>query len=140
MPTLKTVSSRKAKRRDRLARWVITLGGVTVIASVAAILAMIASVTVPLFRQARAEAVCTCRLPDRIAVKDVLGLGIEMDVGGRDATALVWTAGGTVALIDPRTGQLRGEEQYRLPRPQGTVPFSRRRRRFTWRRPSSREN
>ena len=43
----KTASSRKAKRRDRLARWVITLGGVMVIASVAAILAMIAGVTVP---------------------------------------------------------------------------------------------
>ena len=140
MPTLKTVSSRKAKRRDRLARWVITLGGVMVIASVAAILVMIASVTVPLFRPARAEAVYTCRLPDRIAVKDVLGLGIEVDVGERDATALVWTAGGTVAVIDPRTGQLRGEERVLAFRdPRGTVPFSRRRRRFTWRRPSSRE-
>ena len=63
MPTLKTASTRRAKRRDKLARWVITLGGVTVIASVVAILALIVGVTVPLFRTPRANVVCTCRFP-----------------------------------------------------------------------------
>ena len=94
-----------------------------VIASVAAILVMIASVTVPLFRPARAEAVYTCRLPDRIAVKDVLGLGIEVDVGERDATALVWTAGGTVAVIDLEPASCAEKSEYRLPRPRGQSRF-----------------
>jgi len=49
MPQLKTASTRRAKRRDTLARWVITLGGVTVIASVIAILALIVGVTVRCF-------------------------------------------------------------------------------------------
>ena len=65
MPKLKTASTRRAKRRDKLARWVITLGGVTVIASVIAILALIVGVTVPLFRAPQANVVCTCRLPGR---------------------------------------------------------------------------
>ncbi len=63
MPKLKTASTRRAKRHDKLARWVITLGGVTVIASVIAILALIVGVTVPLFQSPQANVVCTCRLP-----------------------------------------------------------------------------
>ena len=53
----------EAKRRDKIARWVITLGGVTVIASVIAILALIVGITLPLFRVPRAIAIATCRLP-----------------------------------------------------------------------------
>ncbi len=62
MPKLKTASTRRAKRRDRVARWVITLGGVTVIASVIAILALIVGVTLPLFQPPRANVACTCSL------------------------------------------------------------------------------
>ena len=82
MPTLKTASTRKAKRRDKLARWVITLGGITVIASVIAILALIVGVTVPLFRAPRADVAATCRLPSPFR----RGAGGE-GVDGKDSTA-----------------------------------------------------
>jgi phosphate transport system permease protein len=68
MTTLKTVSTRKAKRRDKLARWVITLGGIAVIVSVIAILALIVGVTFPLFRSPRAEQICSCDLRSPLAV------------------------------------------------------------------------
>jgi phosphate transport system permease protein len=68
MTTLKTVSTRKAKRRDKLARWVITLGGIAVIVSVIAILALIVGVTFPLFRSPRAEEICSCDLRSPPAV------------------------------------------------------------------------
>jgi len=64
MPKLKTVSTRRAKRRDTIARWVITLGGITVIGSVVAILALIVGVAIPLFRTPQTTVVATCRLPD----------------------------------------------------------------------------
>lgn len=108
MPTLKKVSSRRARRHDRLARWVITLGGITVIASVIAILAMIAGVTLPLFRAPRAEVVCTSRLPDALRTEDILGCGIDLAINGSSVTGFLWTAGGSVALVDLRTGEVRG--------------------------------
>ena len=49
MPRL-TASRCASQRRDRIARWVIMLGGIAVIASVIAILLLIVGVTLPLFR------------------------------------------------------------------------------------------
>ena len=99
MPTLKTASTRRAKRRDKLARWVITLGGVTVIASVIAILALIVGVTVPLFRTPRANVVCVCPLPaarrrhaPSRRPKRVCGLGIDWSMRRQPSvTGFVWT-------------------------------------------------
>jgi phosphate transport system permease protein len=107
---LKTVSSRRAWRRDKLARWVITLGGVTVIASVVAILALIVGVTVPLFRPPRAEAVGTCRVPKILAGQDVVGCGVDLDMDGTTATGFLWTRSGTVVLVNLRTGEVRGQK------------------------------
>ena len=111
MPTPTTLPSRRAQRRDKLARWLITLGGVTVIASVVAILALIVGVTVPLFRAPRAEVVCTSRLPNTLPGEDVLALGIDMGMSEADVTAFLWTTGGAVAFVDVRTGKLLGQER-----------------------------
>ena len=111
MPTPATLPSRRAQRRDKLARWLITLGGLTVIASVVAILALIVGVTIPLFRAPRAEVVCTSRLPKTLPDQDVLALGIDMGMTEADVTALVWTSSGAVAFVDVRTGKLLGQER-----------------------------
>ena len=118
--TLKTVSSRKAWRRDKLARWVITLGGVTVIASVVAIVALIVGVTVPLFRPPRATLVGNSRLPKSLASNDVLCCGIDLGIAGDDATGLVWTKGGQLVVMDLCTGEVRGQQPLAPPGKTGT--------------------
>jgi phosphate transport system permease protein len=115
MPALKTASTRRAKRRDRLARWVITLGGVAVIASVVAILAMIAGVTLPMFRSPRASLVDACPIPKSLPVSKVLRLGIDMDLNGIDLTGFVWLSNGTVAWVDLPTGRLVGRQRLDAP-------------------------
>ena len=78
---------RKVKRHDRIARWVITLAGITIIASVVAILLLIVSVTLPLFRGARAEILTETPLPAGLSEKDVLSLGVDfVELGRAPAT------------------------------------------------------
>jgi phosphate transport system permease protein len=119
MPKLKTASTRRAKRRDKVARWVITLGGVTVIASVIAILALIVGVTLPLFRAARASVACVCSLPTRELgdASRVLRVGIDASLDGTSVTGFVWSANGSVGWVDLRSGKLIG--QNRVPPPGG---------------------
>ncbi|NLF08463.1 MAG: ABC transporter permease subunit [Pirellulaceae bacterium] len=104
-------STRRTKRRDRIARWVITLGGITVIAGVAAILALIVGVTIPLFQQPRAELIAVGRLPDSLPQDKLLRLGIDCGMDGVDVTGFVWSSDGTVARIDLRDGRLLGRER-----------------------------
>jgi phosphate transport system permease protein len=115
MPTLKSVSSRRAKRRDKFARWVITFGGITIIASVVAILVLIVGVTVPLFRAPRANLISTCRLPESLPKDKVLRLGIQTDIGGAYFTGIVWSENATVTFLDVCTGQPLGSERLRSP-------------------------
>jgi phosphate transport system permease protein len=123
MLTLKTASTRKAKRRDKLARWVITLGGITVIASVVAIVALIVGVTLPLFRTPQANLVCTSSLPDSVPHGNILQLGIDLDLDDANATGLVWSKNATLAWIDLRTGKQSGQERLAPPEghPQNTL-------------------
>ncbi len=65
---------RKAKTWDQLARWTITAGGLTVIASVIAILFLIVEVTVPLFQPASITPVASRPAPGNALV---LGLGLD---------------------------------------------------------------
>ena len=81
MVTINQTVLRRVKRRDRFARWVITLGGVTVIASVIAILLLIVGVTVPLFLPARADRFATASLPKELPADQVLAVGVELDAG-----------------------------------------------------------
>lgn len=55
MATISKQTIKQVKLTDRAARWVITLGGMTVIAAVVAILLVIVATTVPLFLPARAR-------------------------------------------------------------------------------------
>jgi phosphate transport system permease protein len=154
MPKLKTASTRRAQRRDKLARWVITFGGVTVIASVVAILALTVGVTLPLFQPPRANVVCTCLLPSQVekgggqegkaaklsaespsstgdkrplpdAEASVLRLGIDMDLDGANVTGLVWSESGSVAWVDLRTGKVLGQERLSPPVGDGTSTLRR---------------
>ena len=93
------------KRRDRIARWVITLGGLIVIASVVAILAADRRCDAAAVRDARGAR--TRRDPAPAAAarpRDVLAVGIELPVhgpsghgplGDRDGTVSfsIWTRG-----------------------------------------------
>jgi phosphate transport system permease protein len=117
---LSQASIRKAKRRDKIARWLITLGGMAVIAGVIAILLLIVGVTLPLFRSPRGDAVLTCRLPKSLRPEDVLGLGVDMSMDRSRVTGFVWTSGGTVSLVDLHTGEVAGEEK--AARPAGSGP------------------
>lgn len=119
MLELKTASTRTAKRRDKLARWIITLGGLAVIASVIAILALIVGVTLPLFRSARTDVVAKCPLPDATTAKASafakqsgrpLGLGVESSMDGTSATGFLWRQNGSVDWIDLTTGTSLGQE------------------------------
>jgi phosphate transport system permease protein len=96
---------RKVKRHDRIARWIITLAGVTIIASVVAILLLIVSVTFPLFQGANAEVKAKTALPHGLSAKDVLSLGVDYVELGRYAgidslTAYILTEDGNFTFLD----------------------------------------
>jgi phosphate transport system permease protein len=78
VPTIDKTLIRRAKRRDKIARWMITLGGAVVIVSVAAILLLIVSITFPLFLPPRAENRVTTALPENLTEKDILALGVDL--------------------------------------------------------------
>ena len=101
MLTINRATIRKSKRRDRIARWVITLGGVTIIASVIAILFLIVGVVGPLFRAPRSSQVAVAPLPAKIAADQVLAVGVELDSGQqRSLTAHVLSRDGTFTFLD----------------------------------------
>ncbi|MBW2473891.1 MAG: ABC transporter permease subunit [Deltaproteobacteria bacterium] len=66
----------RAKRNDRIAKWVITFGGMLVIFSVIFILVLIASTTLPLFKAPKAEIFAKFTLPKEPA-QEILALGID---------------------------------------------------------------
>lgn len=91
---------RRSKRSDRVARWVITLGGVIVIASVVAILLLIVGVTLPLFRAPTAEIVFDGPLPAALS-GEVLACGVSLETGQqRSLTAHMLTADGSFSFLD----------------------------------------
>jgi phosphate transport system permease protein len=96
---------RKVKRHDIIARWVITLAGITIIASVVAILLLIVSVTVPLFRYAKAELRAETMLPKGFSEKNVMSLGVDfVELGQRSSndslTAYILTKDGIFTFFD----------------------------------------
>jgi phosphate transport system permease protein len=103
-PAQKIESSRRARRHDALARWIIVLGGLTVIASVIAIVAMIVGVTLPLFRAPRMDVVCTGRLPKTLSTGEVVGCGVNLPMDGRAATGLFWIRSGSLVAVDLQNG------------------------------------
>ena len=77
---------RRINRNDRIARLVISCGGMLVIFSVVFILLLIANVTLPLFRSPTAELYAKLQLPagsvKAVGVDDYLENGFYLDVAG----------------------------------------------------------
>jgi len=108
--TIAQATLKRIKRRDRLARWVVVLGGMTIIASVIAILVLIVGVTLPLFRPARATELARVPLPPAISTDDVLCVGTELGMGEHSFSAHVLTRDGTFTLLDLSTAELLGRQ------------------------------
>ncbi len=104
MLSLDQSTIRCAKRRDRIARWVITLGGMTIIASVVAIVVLIVGVVVPLFRPASAAVKTNVPLAGFAGAEDILTLGVRLDLDQNEAvkslTADVLARDGTWTFLD----------------------------------------
>jgi len=66
----------RAKRNDRIARWVITLGGMMIIFSVIFILLLIADTARPLFNAPQAEIFAKFPL-SKEPTQQVLGIGVD---------------------------------------------------------------
>ncbi len=110
MPTLDRATLKRVKRHDRFARWVIVSGGLTVIASVIAILVLIVGVTAPLFRGARSQELARTPLPAAIAPLQALAVGIDMPLGQQSPVAHVVGADGFVTFVDLATGASIGRQ------------------------------
>ncbi len=131
MLALSKATLRRVKRRDKAARWVVTLGGMAVIASVIAIVALIAGTIVPLFRPARVRLITTIPLPASIARDDILAVGVEMGVEEKNLlVAHVLGRDGTVTFLDLHDGTIMQQTRLRAPGTDsgatkiGTVPRS----------------
>jgi phosphate transport system permease protein len=85
---------------------VVTLGGVAVIASVMAILVLIAGTTVPLFLPAHAQRTAQCRLPQSVSAPDVVGLGCDLAVGGAEGVVFAILRDGSCRIVDITSGNL----------------------------------
>jgi phosphate transport system permease protein len=120
MRSISRATIQKSKRRDRIARWVITLGGVTIIASVIAILFLILGVVWPLVRPARSELIAHAPLPATLAADKVLALGVELDSGQpQSLTAHLISSEGTVTFLALNQG-LKVLHTERLQPPEGS--------------------
>jgi phosphate transport system permease protein len=91
---------KRTKRLDRAARWLISVGGISVIVCVLAMLVLIAGTALPLVRPARAERVAGCALPAQAGER-------ILAVGGDDyrETGFVVDDRGVFTFLDLRTGQ-----------------------------------
>lgn len=115
MDGISKATLRRIKRCDRAARWIITLGGVTIIASVIAILVLIVSVALPLFRPARVEPLGEAALPASIPLKEVLSVGGDIALDGQGAMACVFTRDGTVVFVDLTNQKVLKTQAVKLP-------------------------
>ena len=98
---------RRVKRRDRLARWVVTLGGMLVIASVLAILLLIVGTTLPLAMPANVGVIAQRPLPAAVRAEDVLAVGVDSGVDHRSMlVAHLLTKDGTVTFLDLNEGKV----------------------------------
>ena len=93
---------KRIKRRDRVARWVISAGGLTVIGSVLFILLLIVRVAVPLFQAPRAEVYSRFVLPPEVPAAEVLAVGLDEYL----ESAFTFSRDGSFAFFESRSGEL----------------------------------
>jgi len=117
---LKTTATRRAQRYDKYARRIITFCGTAVIATMCLIVAMILGVAMPLFRSPRVTSAATCRLPEGWKAEQLRSLSVVMSIDGRRLTAGLWTANGSAAWLDLRSGNLLESQPLRPPQGDGS--------------------
>ncbi len=93
--------SRKSRRNDRIAEWLIKVGGLLVIISVIWILVMIAKVSLPLFFSPKASVSASFSLPAGLQQSRLLAGGVD-DAGVK---AFVIDENGNVHFFDAAAGQ-----------------------------------
>ena len=93
---------KRIKRRDRMARWLISAGGLTVIGSVLFILLLIVRVAVPLFQAPRAEVFSRFALPPEVPAAEVLTVGLDEYL----ESAFTLSRDGSFAFFEARRGEL----------------------------------
>ena len=92
-----------SRRNDRIAEWVIKVGGILVIFSVIWILVMISKVSLPLFYPPKADIRGSFTLPEDIKTAEVLAGGVD-DSGHR---IYLLDRKGTFHFLDTADGQLK---------------------------------
>ncbi len=120
MVTFSQATLTKVKRHDRMARWVVTLGGVVVIVCVLGILLMILGTTLPLFLPARARLLAHVNLPPTVKADAVLAIGIDVASDYSRQTAHILDASGTFHFVDLFSGEVIQDAKTRPS--SGTVP------------------
>ena len=106
---------RKVRRRDRIARWCITFGGIFIVISVLGILLLIAEVALPLFAPATAKVVAQVSAPG--AGQPVLAIGVDEYL----ETAYTLSAEGVFAFFDAHDGTPLRREALAKPTPAARV-------------------
>jgi phosphate transport system permease protein len=103
---------KRIRRQDRCARWLITIGGVSVIFCVLTMLVLIAGTALPLFRPARLTVASACPLPAATGGA-ILAIGVD----DYRETGFVVDERGVFAFFDVRSGQRLDESHVEPPQP-----------------------
>jgi len=92
----------RAKRNDRLAAWLINIGGFLVIFAVIWILVLIMKVALPLFLEPRAGVVSSFTLTGVTPTAKIVGIGTDDNL----QTGFVLDESGTFSVFDNRSGKV----------------------------------
>jgi len=102
---------KKVKRRDRIARWVITVGGMTIIFAVIFILLLIGEVSLPLFNQPTAAPVARIHPVDSQGGEAALALGLDEYL----ETAFTLSEAGDFTFYEVASGEITERISLRPP-------------------------
>jgi phosphate transport system permease protein len=108
---------KRIKRRDRIARYVITVGGMAIIFSVILILFLIARVAFPLFQGARTEMVTQFPLPSSTPAVPLVAAGLD----DYREHPFVFDRDGVVRFYSPHEGPVATELRLQPPVPSARV-------------------
>jgi phosphate transport system permease protein len=91
----------RARKHDRLAAWLINIGGFLVILSVISILVLILKVAIPLFLSPEADVITTVTPPLAAPAGQIKGIGVDDSL----RTGFLLDGSGTFTFFDSRTGK-----------------------------------
>ncbi|MFO7983664.1 MAG: ABC transporter permease subunit [Desulfuromonadales bacterium] len=91
---------KRVKRRDRIARSIITIGGMLIIGSVVLILLLIGKVTLPLFQKPDSRVFSSFDVPPQVRQAEILDVGVDEYL----AKVFVLTADGAVTFFETSGG------------------------------------